>query len=285
MNFIKYNVVLLFSGFPALLILSVGFIACLAPLSLFAKMQRPPLIVIITLALLVGAFQMYFWGLWAAYCVAITYKFTSRPAVTWDWLYFVTGFFEASSLIAWLSYKEQQGESFKRRSEIERGTMYYAAIAWIAYIVFAIWPSLIMPVYGWATDRLDLTRYISPIEWTEQDRLSEQHLLNAKKATEELWNAMSKIGQAGVPQPGISPAEMNVLLAQAIKEADLVSDDFLRKTHPDFPTRYAVLRQSLRGVSVFFSTGDEHSMATAFQQYVQYCDWINSHHTRFKLID
>ena len=108
MNFIKYNVVLLFSGFPALLILSVGFIACLAPLSLFAKMQRPPLIVIITLALLVGAFQMYFWGLWAAYCVAITYKFTSRPAVTWDWLYFVTGFFEASSLIAWLSYKEQR---------------------------------------------------------------------------------------------------------------------------------------------------------------------------------
>ena len=164
MNFIKYNIVLLLSGFPAILIFSVGVFACLAPLALFAKMEKPPLIVVILLTLLAGAFQIYFWGLWSAYCVAVTYKFTIRPAVTWDWLYFITGFFDASSIIAWLSYKEQEGESYQRQTEVQRGTMYYAAVAWIAYIVFAIWPSLITPVYGWATNLLNLTRYIKPME-------------------------------------------------------------------------------------------------------------------------
>ena len=285
MNFIKYNVILLLSGFPAILLFSFGVVACLAPLALFGKMQKPPLVIVIPLMLLAGAFQIYFWGLWSAYCVAVTYKFTLRPAVTWDWLYFVTGFFDASSLIGWLSYKEQRGETYTRQTEIQKGTMYYAAFAWVAYIVFAIWPSLITPVYGWATDRLDLTKYVNPIEWTEQDRQSEQHFLNAKKATDQLWDVIGKTGQPGVPQPNISPAQLKSLLADAIRESDRVTEDFLRKTHPDFPTRYTQLRESLRGTATFFSNGNEQSMATAFQQYGEYCDWVNSHYKRFRLIE
>ena len=98
--------------------------------------------------------------------------------------------------------------SYQRQTEIQKGTIYYAAFAWIAYIVFAIWPSLITPVYGWATDRLGLTKHINPIEWTEQDRLGEQKFRNAKKATEKLGDVMDKIGQPAVPQPNVSPAQM-----------------------------------------------------------------------------
>ena len=285
MNFIKYNLVLLLSSFPAILLFSVGVVACLAPLALFAKMRKPPLIVVIPIMLLAGAFQIYFWGLWSAFCVAVTYKFTLRPAVTWDWLYFVSGFFDASSLIGWLSYKEQQGQTYERRTEIEKGTMRYVAFAWIAYIFFAIWPSLITPVYGWATDRLDLTKYISPIEWTEQDRQSESHFHNAKKAADNLWDVMGKIGQPGVTQPNISPEQMKYLLADAIRASNLVTDDFLRKTHPDFPSRYTQLRDSLRNVATFFSSGNEQSMAQAVQQYGEYCDWVNAHYRRFRLIE
>lgn len=160
MNFIKYNAILLLAGFPAILIFSFGLMACLAPLALFSKTNKPPFILMLPLMILAGAFQLYFWGLWSAYCVAVTYKFTLRPAVTWDWLYFVTGFFNSSSLLVWLSHKEQQGESLGRQQETQRGTIYFAAIVWIAYIVFAVWPSLITPAYGWATDILGLTKYV-----------------------------------------------------------------------------------------------------------------------------
>ena len=134
--------------------------ACLAPLALFAKMEKPPMVIVIPLMILAGAFQVYFWGRWSAYSVATTYKFTLRPEVTWDWLYFVCGFFNSSSLIAWLSHKERQGESATRQREIQSGTMYYAAVAWLAYIVFAIWPKLTLPVYGWAMDYVGLVKYV-----------------------------------------------------------------------------------------------------------------------------
>jgi hypothetical protein len=86
----------------------------------------------------------------------MTYKFTLRPEVTWDWLYFVTGFFNSSSLIAWLAHKERQGESHQRQKSIERGTMYYGLVVWIAFILFSIYPAWITPGYGWALNYLGL---------------------------------------------------------------------------------------------------------------------------------
>ena len=156
MNFIKYNIILLLSGFPAIFLFSLGLMACFAPLALFAKMAKPPVIILVPVTILAGAFQVYFWGLWSAYCVAITYKFTLRPEVTRHWIYFVTGFFNSSSLISWLSYKEREGESYQRQREIQTGTMYYAAVAWVAFIVFSIWPTLITPTYGWVMNYLGL---------------------------------------------------------------------------------------------------------------------------------
>jgi hypothetical protein len=42
MNFILFNVLLLAAGFLALLIFSVGVMACLAPLALISKFEHPP---------------------------------------------------------------------------------------------------------------------------------------------------------------------------------------------------------------------------------------------------
>lgn len=158
MNFITYNLILLGAGFPALFLFSVGVMGILAPLALFSKSGEPPKVVLFPLMGLAGLFQVYFWGLWAAFCVATTYRFTDKPEVTWDWLYFISGFMCFTSLIGWLSHKERQaggtGKAF------EYGTIFYALIAQVAYIVFAIWPPVMLTPYGWALELLGLEGYV-----------------------------------------------------------------------------------------------------------------------------
>lgn len=100
----------------------------------------------------VGAiYQIYFWGLWSALCVAVTIQFTQKPEVSWYWAYCVSGFMESTSLIAWLSHKERQSSQSDREvRNIEKGTILYSLVAIIAFFVFAFSPSLMIPPYGWA---------------------------------------------------------------------------------------------------------------------------------------
>jgi hypothetical protein len=94
MNFILFNVILLFAGFLAVLVFSVGLMACLAPMALFAKSENPPKAVMLPLIGIAGIYQIYLWGFWSAFCVAMAIRFTQKPEVTWDWLYWITGFME-----------------------------------------------------------------------------------------------------------------------------------------------------------------------------------------------
>jgi len=149
MNFIKFFFLLLIAGLPAIFLFSFGVIAFLAPLALFAKSEKPPVVAMVPFMILAGAFQIYFWGGWSAFCVAVAYNFTSKPEVTWDWLYFVTGFFQSTALIEWLSYKERMVRTAEDQRSIQSGTMWYSLVAIAAYIVFAIWPHLMNAPYGW----------------------------------------------------------------------------------------------------------------------------------------
>ncbi len=150
MNFIKFHIVLILSGFPAVVLFSIGVVICATPLALLSRIQKPRAILLHAAMVPSVVFQVWFWGLWAAYCVAVTYSFTARPTVTWVWIYFVSGFFEAASLIAWLSSKERQGaESAEEDRSIVHGTLYYAIVAWIAYVVFALSPATMWWLYKW----------------------------------------------------------------------------------------------------------------------------------------
>jgi hypothetical protein len=148
-NFLKFFFLLLVAGFPAIMLFSCGLIAFLAPLAILAKSEKPPAILMIPIIVLAGAFQIYFWGAWSAFCVSVAYRFTSKPEVTWDWFYFVTGFFESMSLIGWFCHKERMSRSVEDRQSIATGTMWYSLVAIAAYIVFAIWPHLTKVPYGW----------------------------------------------------------------------------------------------------------------------------------------
>ncbi len=108
MNFIFFNVILLFAGFLAVLIFSIGFMACLAPMALLTKSKKPSYLVTFLLFGIVGIYQIYFWGLWSAFCVAMTIRFIHEPEVNWVWLYWISGFIWCTSLIGWLVHKETQ---------------------------------------------------------------------------------------------------------------------------------------------------------------------------------
>ncbi|MBU1206909.1 MAG: hypothetical protein KKH04_08290 [Proteobacteria bacterium] len=121
MNFIIFNAILLFAGFLAVLIFSIGLIACIAPMALFAKSESPPKVVMLPLLSIAGAYQIYFWGFWSAFCVAMTFKFTQIPEVTWDWLYWITGFMWCISVIGWLAHKEKQSsQPLKSHAEFKK---------------------------------------------------------------------------------------------------------------------------------------------------------------------
>jgi hypothetical protein len=162
MNFILFNVILLFAGFPAVLIFSVGLMVTLAPMALFAKSGNPPKAFMLPLMGIAGIYQVYFWGFWSAFCVAMTSKFTQKPEVTWDWLYWITGFMECTALIGWLAFKERRGSrSLAEVGGIEKGTILYSLIAIAAFLVFAFAPSFMLRPYGWALTPLGLTRHIA----------------------------------------------------------------------------------------------------------------------------
>jgi hypothetical protein len=288
MNFIYYNLTLLVSAIPAVFLFNIGVVACLAPYLFFQGKYSPPKVLSIVTDLITGAFQIYFWGLWSAYCVSVTYKYTTRADVTLDWIYFLVGFFYSTSIILSLNSKEQSGDQNKIRkilSKTQKNSAYYYVIAWIAFLLFSFRPSFITPVYGWATDVLGLTRYINLTQWSENDRECEKRYFSAKKKAEIIWDFFGKIGQPGVAQPDTSLSDLKVLLAQAISEADLVSDEFLIKMYPDYPRQYKKFRQSLQGLSEFLKTKEDQTIVLAFRQYNQYCEWVNANYKQFRLIE
>ena len=162
MNFIVFNLLLLAASFPALLIFSVGLMVLLSPLAAFSKSERSPKTVVLPLTAMAALFQIYMWGLWSAFCVALTYKYTVRPEVTWDWIYFVCGFMWCLALIGWLSHKERSLESHARTlNRVRAGTLFYTIAAIVGFVVFAIWPHLMVLPFGWAINPLGLTEYVA----------------------------------------------------------------------------------------------------------------------------
>jgi hypothetical protein len=150
MNFILFNILLLVVGLPAVLVFSLGLMACMIPLAPFLKSKNPPKAVMFPIMAVAGCYQVYFWGLWAAFCVAVTTRFTQKPEVTWDWLYWIFGFMWCTSLIGWLAQKEQQSiTSVEEAHSAQSGTKFYSLIAVAAFLIFAFAPNLAEWPYGW----------------------------------------------------------------------------------------------------------------------------------------
>jgi hypothetical protein len=162
MNFIFFNTFLIVAVFPAVFLLSLGVMACMIPLAPFVKKKNPPKAIILSVVAVAGGYQVYFWGLWAAFCVAVTMRFTQKPEVTWDWLYWVSGLMWCMSPIGWLSHKEQMSSAtLEDVREILLGTTFYYLIAMAAFLVFAFFPNLAEWPYGWFMNLTGLAKYMN----------------------------------------------------------------------------------------------------------------------------
>jgi hypothetical protein len=161
MNFITFNGTLLLYGFVAMFVMAFCVTAILSPLFLLAKNGPPPKVIAYPLAGLSGIFQVYFWGFWSVVCVAVTIKYTQRPDVTWDWLYWITAFSWTTTLIGWLVQKEMaNSESFEESSAIRKGTVRYSLVAIIAFLVFAFSPQYGLSPYKPLLQPLGLDTYL-----------------------------------------------------------------------------------------------------------------------------
>jgi hypothetical protein len=251
MNFIIFNVILLFAGFLAVLIFSVGLMACIAPIALFAKSESPPKLFTLPFLGIAGIYQIYFWGFWSAFCVAVTIKFTHKPEVTWNWLYWIAGFIWCTSLIGWLASKEKQSsQSNEEARGIQKGTRLYSLIAIVAFLGFSFFPSLILPPYGWALKAFGLQGYIGTKD-TGNDVIAKSERSHALKSGTEkalckttimsfikAHRMMSDDKGRVVQLSSGEEAQMKNLIRAGLSAASSVSDAYLRGIHPDLPKEF-----------------------------------------------
>ena len=87
--------------------------------------------------------QIYFWVLWASFCVFNVLYFMDSPQVTDAWLYYFTGFIAVSAPMSYLSSKEQETESsYAAKNRIRTYAEIYILISISAYLLFCFYPKL-----------------------------------------------------------------------------------------------------------------------------------------------
>lgn len=155
---------------------------------------------------LTGIAQLYFWGLWAAYCAALVVSRTATPGVTHKWLYYLVAFVSLTSPFGYMMHKEQVAATQRQAQSIASGTMFYSGAAIVAFAVFVFWPGLIQTPYGWANvilAPLELAETASPA----QQALEERYLadLDAWVARGAIFREGEKVDEAAV-QARVRPA-------------------------------------------------------------------------------
>jgi hypothetical protein len=231
MNYIVFDGVLLVAGFIAVLVFSLGIMACLSPLALFRNKENPPKGVMLIVAGIAAVFQIYFWGLWSAFCVAMTRRFTQKPEVTWDWLYWITGFLACTSLIGWLAHKERQNSQSPEENPSSKGTAFYSLVAIAAFLAFAFAPSFMLPPYGWALKPLGL-----------QDLQDERGRIACRTAIVSFNSAHKMMSDEAGNVVQLTKAEenqMKQLIQLGLSSATQVPDRFLDSVHPELKREFA----------------------------------------------
>jgi len=285
-NYILFNVIIIFAGFIAILIFSIGLMACLAPMALFAKSENPPEAFMLPLMGIAGIYQVYFWGFWSAFCVAVTITFTHKPEVTWDWLYWITGFIDSASLIGWLAHKERQGsQSLKEARRIGKGTTFYFLIAIVAFLVFAFAPSLMLPPYAWALKPLGLQRHSAfPAEFMD-DRANFVQSITVLGESSDLINKPSNNSDEAYTIPKATEQQVYSKIEEGLALSKIVDNAFLDYIHPDLKNYYR--NKLIAGTEIYYEgikSNNSGNISLGVQRQIEgnnlmteWVNWWNSH--------
>src|ERR1043166_6493910 len=136
--------------FPAIVIFSGGVMAWLGSLAWAAKSAKPGNVVIFASVGLAGAFQLYSWGLWSAFCVAQAIHFMNRPEVTMHWAYWIAALALSVGPLGWFSSRGQPAAAAESTPHPSPGATAFSLAAIAAFLLFAFVHGAMGPPYGWA---------------------------------------------------------------------------------------------------------------------------------------
>jgi len=149
--FWTFLITMVVADFVCTIAFSLLLVAIMSPLALLARQERAAVAVALVVVILAGVLQIYFWGLWAAFCSAIAVKYSALPGVSYHWVYYVIGFLSCTAPLSYLARQEVAvAENAAEANNTRRGTSVYSAIAIVAFVLFCIWPTLYSWPYSWA---------------------------------------------------------------------------------------------------------------------------------------
>jgi hypothetical protein len=111
------------------------------------------------------AIPLYIWGLYAAFCVAVTLSLTTKPEVTWNWIYWISAFLLCTSLISQINPKTLKPFlpiHHYHTKGVFVGIATEASLlpAVAGFLIFAFFPSFALWPYGWILNMLNLSQYM-----------------------------------------------------------------------------------------------------------------------------
>lgn len=161
MTYLIFSAALIFASIVAVLFYYTGLMLLLSPLALFKKPNASPRLATISIWGLTGIYQVLFWSLWAALCVALILKFIQEPGVDSPWVYWFTGFVGCVLLIGLITYENiRSGRSIAGIRGIQNGSTLFSLVAVMAFSAFSYNPSFGLQAYGFVLRPLGLEKYL-----------------------------------------------------------------------------------------------------------------------------
>lgn len=228
------NFQLLISGLLGTFLLSAGIALCIIPISMSVK-KNPNSKLFVFFTLLTGCFQFYFWGLWATVCVSIIYSFINKPDVTWDWVYWLSGFMWCMSIIARLHSSEQAHIDDLDKKNQSRGACLYTLLLISFFITFSIKPHWSYNTYGWYLNATNYSQYM------KRDQIN----INDKPNIEHFFTAYASVIQASSLLHGVSTspsqeqdfAKAQIQFNNAYKSIAQCDENVLNELYPNWGTQ------------------------------------------------
>lgn len=103
--------------------------------------------------------QLYFWGMWAAFCSVVARLYALSPQTSHPWIYYVLALADVALPLGHLTSAEAQTEDpGEDMAAFYRGAFSYWLATIVMFGVFCIWPSLMAPLFGWILHIVSVSR-------------------------------------------------------------------------------------------------------------------------------
>jgi hypothetical protein len=151
----------------------LGMNKCVNPVARLIESGKSPIAILLKAIAFVWLLTLYSLGFFVAFCVALTMRFTAKPEVTWDWMYWFAAFTFCAGINRlfcnlWSMREFTENEAFElqvyapevvRHAQKQIGVA--AQFANVLFIVFVFKPHLALWLYGWPLNLIGFGKYLN----------------------------------------------------------------------------------------------------------------------------